>query len=111
MLFQRTKAIDVSPREAAQRWRRGEIDLIDVREPAEWRQGHISGARHVPLRDLAAHLPEMRHRPTAFICAAGGRSAVAAELAAAQDVSALNVVGGVAGWSREGLPLVAGDPS
>ena len=84
------------------------VDLVDVREPHEWAQGHIPGARHVPLgeltRDPHKHLPRDR---VAFVCAHGVRSLTAAGAAARlghQEV--YSVDGGTEGWKARGLPVV-----
>jgi glyoxylase-like metal-dependent hydrolase (beta-lactamase superfamily II)/rhodanese-related sulfurtransferase len=59
------------------------VDLIDVREPREWAQGHVRGSMNVPLHRLrevsADALPEAG-RTTAVACAAGARAAFAASL-------------------------------
>ena len=106
MLFQRNKTTGLSVTEAAERLRRGEIELIDVREPGEWRQGHARGARHIPLGELASRASDLpTDRPVAFVCASGNRSKVATEMAKRQGVDALNVEGGLAAWQRSRLPL------
>ena len=33
--------------------------LLDVREPAEYERGHLPGARHIPLGQLAARSHEL----------------------------------------------------
>jgi rhodanese-related sulfurtransferase len=53
--------------------------LIDVREPHEWRAGHASGARHIPLAQLPGSLDQLpREAPVYLICATGNRSRNAA---------------------------------
>lgn len=42
--------------ELARRMQTGEVVIIDVRPAAEYRSGHIAGARSVPVDDLAGHL-------------------------------------------------------
>ena len=37
----------------------GEMMLIDVRQPSEFRSGHIIGAVNIPLKDLERHLGEI----------------------------------------------------
>ena len=39
--------IEMSPTEAAQKARRGEAVIVDVREKDEWDEGHIPGALHL----------------------------------------------------------------
>ena len=53
---------EIAPRELAERLRRGDsIDLIDVREPYEWRIARIDGARLIPLGRIRA--PRWRSYP------------------------------------------------
>ena len=98
-----------------------QLQILDVRERAEWDSGHIPGSLFTPYHDLRA-LPDGLdpERPVAAICGSGQRSAVAASLLqrhGARDV--LHVVeGGVPTWGRHGWPLEqlereedAGDPA
>jgi len=75
--------------------------LIDVREPHEWAAGRLPGSVHIPLGTLPEHLDDIpADRTPVFICAVGGRSMVACRLfAGAKDRDAVNLAGGVMGWS------------
>lgn len=82
--------------------------LVDVREPAEWRAGHVADAMHVPLGQLdAATLPGSG--PVVAVCRSGNRSRVAAELLGSHGREVYNLAGGVTAWAEAGLPLVADD--
>jgi glyoxylase-like metal-dependent hydrolase (beta-lactamase superfamily II)/rhodanese-related sulfurtransferase len=61
---------------------RDDIQLLDVRELAEWDDGHVPGSLHTPYHDLGRALPEGldEQRPIAAICNSGPRAAVAASL-------------------------------
>jgi sulfur-carrier protein adenylyltransferase/sulfurtransferase len=49
--------------------------IVDVREVHEWRAGHIEGARHIPLGELANRLDELPREATIVLyCASGARS-------------------------------------
>jgi len=86
----------------------GTIQVLDVRERAEWDKGHIPESFHLPYHDIR-ELPEELDagRPIAAICGTGQRAAVAASLLkrlGANDV--IHVVdGGVPRWEREGWPI------
>jgi hypothetical protein len=68
----------ISPREAAERLSRGELQLVDVREAAELAAGAAPAATHIPLGGLQGELSRLdRRRPVAFVCRSGGRSAAA----------------------------------
>ncbi len=81
------------------------IDLIDVREPAEWEIVRIPGARLVPKGDIVsgnalAGLPQ--DRQIVLYCKTGVRSAEAlAALKAAGFRDAVHVQGGVVSWVRQ----------
>ncbi len=54
--------------------------VLDVRQPDEWRAGHLRGAHHLPLQDLPTHLGELPHEPIWVHCGVGFRASVAASL-------------------------------
>jgi rhodanese-related sulfurtransferase len=83
--------------------------VIDVREPEEYRSGHVPKARLVPLAQLAQRASELpRHEPIYLVCAGGSRSKAAAEYLAAAGFDAVSVAGGTEAWKQAGLPLVYG---
>ena len=45
-------SVDVSVDEALRLWQNKEAILIDVRTPAEYRDGHIPGVVNIPLDEL-----------------------------------------------------------
>jgi rhodanese-related sulfurtransferase/transcriptional regulator with XRE-family HTH domain len=94
---------NVAPRDAQELIAKGEIDVIDVREPHEWATGHVPGARLVSLGQLEVSAVGKR---ALFICEKGGRSAKAASLADAAGIEAFSLEGGTSGWRTEGLPIV-----
>jgi hydroxyacylglutathione hydrolase len=98
--------------ELHRRWEadRAAVQILDVRERAEWDAGHIPGSVLVPYHDLA-EVPDGidPERPVAVICASGQRAAVGASLLQRHGVrDAIHVVdGGVPLWEREGWPIEA----
>ncbi len=96
----------ISPREAAERLSRGELQLVDVREAAEVAAGAAPATTHIPLGQLQGEMQRLdRQRPVAFVCRSGGRSAAATRAALAAGLDAANVSGGMTAWTRQGLPL------
>ena len=93
--------------------RLGSVQLIDVREPAEFTDalGHIEGAVLLPLADLATRLGEIdAARPVVTVCRSGTRSAQAVVLlqrAGFKQVA--NLAGGMLRWRAEGLAVVGGN--
>ena len=104
MLFTRSKSL--TPTDAAAALARGELQLIDVREPSELSEARVKGARNIPLGQLSAKLGELdRDRPIAFLCRSGSRSAIATRSATKAGLDAANIKGGIGAWTRAGLPL------
>jgi hydroxyacylglutathione hydrolase len=87
-----------------------DLVVLDVREPAEWTDGHMPGARHIPMRQVEARLAEIpRDRRVALTCAGGTRSSLVASLLLARGFTDLvNVWGGMNGWAQAGLPIARG---
>ena len=87
-----------------------DLVVLDVREPAEWADGHMPGARHIPMRQVSERLAEIpRDRPVALTCAGGTRSSLVASLLLSRGFTDLvNVWGGMNGWAQAGLPIARG---
>lgn len=99
-----TPEIDVG---GAARARDGGAQLVDVREPAEWDEGHVPGAVHLPLPALPSRTAELdRSRPVITLCQSGRRSRDAADLllgAGFADVRSM--AGGMVAWRTADLPV------
>ncbi|MED1954405.1 rhodanese-like domain-containing protein [Brevibacillus centrosporus] len=78
-----------------------EIQLIDVRNPDEYEDDHIPGAKLIPLSELPARTNEIDHnREVIFICRSGNRSGKACEYMAQLGYSQMyNMVGGMLAWT------------
>jgi len=97
---------DVEPDRVAELHARGEIELVDVREPYEHEAGRIAGARHIELTRLSEEAGSLDpQRPVVFYCRSGARSAVATQAFRASGFEAYNMSGGLLAWDRRGLPL------
>ncbi|CAM4271991.1 rhodanese-related sulfurtransferase [Paenibacillus endophyticus] len=79
------------------------INLIDVREPDEWQEGHIKEARSIPLSELQDRISELQQgdQEIVLICRSGGRSGKACDFLQAQGYKVVNVTGGMLQWSGE----------
>jgi len=83
--------------------------LLDVRNPDEWLEARVPGVPLIPLPELAERTDEVPSgEPLYVICAAGGRSAKAAEHLRTLGVEAVNVAGGTRGWIEAGYPTESG---
>ncbi len=97
---------EVTPREVADLHARGDVDLVDVREPYEHDAGHVEGDRHVTLPELSAAAADMdRERAVVFYCRSGAHSAMATQAFRASGFEAFNMSGGLLAWADSGLPL------
>jgi rhodanese-related sulfurtransferase len=97
----------ISAETAKQMIEKGGVVVVDVREPAEWAQGHIPEAVHIPLGTVLNRPQELPEQDgLIFVCAEGVRSAVACEVAAAIGRKQLyNLEGGTVAWWKQGYPL------
>ena len=72
-----------------------DYDLLDVRDPDEFADGHAPGARNIPLNTLRSMLGEIsKNRPLAVYCAVGGRAHTAVRLLRQHGFNAANLSGG-----------------
>jgi len=102
-------AWEISARELQDQLARGQVTLIDVREPTEWEIAHIEGARLIPLNDLPARLAELPQDGAIVLhCHHGVRSMKA--LVHLRDHAGFTRVkslrGGIDAWSLEIDPAV-----
>ena len=83
--------------------------LMDVREPDEYRTGHVLNAMNVPLSGLAGSLKQIekyKSLPLIVCCRTSQRSARAAVTLRKQGFANVQVLaGGMLGWQRENLPV------
>ena len=92
---------DITVRELKARMDRGEsLQIVDVREPAEYDICRIPGARLIPLAQLPHRLNEIDGQAEVILqCKVGGRSARAAAFLRAQGFrNARNLTGGILAW-------------
>jgi rhodanese-related sulfurtransferase len=81
--------------------------LIDVREPIEFEESHVEGAKLVPLGEFSGRLAEIpRDRPVVVMCRGGKRGASALGILQAAGYSqTANLEGGLLAWQDANLPL------
>jgi sulfur-carrier protein adenylyltransferase/sulfurtransferase len=97
----------------------GSYTLLDVRQPSEYEEEHLPGAKLIPLGQLGDSLNEIdKSKPVIAYCAIGGRSRVAAQLLSGYGFPEVyNLKGGIKGWQgykasgpeELNLDLVRGD--
>lgn len=70
--------------------------LLDVRDPAAFGSGHLSGAVNIPLEELEERVDEIaKERPVLIYCGHGSRSLLAARLLDGYGFRAVSVLGGL----------------
>ncbi|WP_324276929.1 rhodanese-like domain-containing protein [Blastococcus brunescens] len=81
--------------------RRGDVEVLDVRQESEYAAGHIPGARHIELGAIAQQAGELPTRPTVVMCGHGERAMGAASVlakAGRPDIAVLT--GGPEDWAE-----------
>lgn len=84
------------------------LQILDVRRPGEYADGHVPQAQSAPLHELDARLAKgdvhiERAQPVAVICAGGYRSGAATSLLERRGYkNILNVAGGTSAWIEAG---------
>lgn len=88
-----------------------DIQVIDVRTPSEWRQGHIPRASHLFLPDLEEEARKLdKEKPTYTYCASGYRASIGASILLKLGFTDVrNVPGSWKAWRAAGLEVEGGD--
>jgi rhodanese-related sulfurtransferase len=99
---------EVEPQQLNKQLDAGEpIQLIDVRSGWEFEQGHIDGARSVPIYRLSSQLSTLGldpKQPVVAICKTAHRSIPAVRLLRQHGYDARQLAGGMDRWRSAGLP-------
>ncbi len=86
-----------------------EACILDVREPNEFKGGHVLNAKLIPLGKLRERMGELeryREKPIVVMCRSGNRSATACALLGKEGFAQVyNLAGGMNAWLKAGLPL------
>ena len=84
-----------------------DLQIVDVRSPREWKNGHVPGARHIFLPELRKRIGELdRSKPTAVYCGSGYRASIATSIMKPAGFEKLwNVPGSWEAWKKARLPV------
>ncbi len=103
----------VSLEEAKQLLGQGDAKVVDVRRPDEYVSGHVKDALFIPVDEILMRMGELPEEgKLLFICAAGVRSGLACEMAAAMGVPSarlFNIEAGTPSWIEKGYPTSFGN--
>jgi rhodanese-related sulfurtransferase len=98
----------ISPAEAANLIKvTKNLQLIDVRTPAEYAEGHLAQAKLIPLQELEKRVAEIdKGKPVLLYCRSGHRSGIALKLLHDKGYAqAKHMDGGINAWKAAGLPV------
>lgn len=102
-------ASGINPTQVVQLMNREKAAVVDVCEPGEFAQGHILGAKNLPLGQLEAQLAQTvknKTTPLVLVCASGMRSRSAVAIAKKLGYeNAQSLVGGMGAWRSASLPV------
>ena len=85
----------------------GDLLVIDVRTPGEYRQGALPGSKLLPLIELMRGNHDLpREKPILLVCAVGGRSQTAARQLVQKGYRDIyNLQGGLSAWVKQKVPM------
>ena len=85
--------------------------FLDLRDAADYKQGHIVDALHIPSAKLADRMPELekfRNKPIVLVCKMGQQSGAAGKQLKANNFDKVyKMTGGMMEWSNLQLPTVS----
>jgi rhodanese-related sulfurtransferase len=106
-LFSRGREVGVA--EAVQLINRKDAVVVDIREPNEFKSGHIPHARNIPvdrINERGKELEKLKTKPLLLVCQTGSRSAQACGgLLKDGFAQAVALSGGMAAWQQAGMPV------
>lgn len=97
----------ITPYEAQEKLSQKGVLMIDVREPDEFRAGHVKGAKLMPLSTVSKRWQELSSAEQVIVmCRSGSRSAIACrQLTSLGLTNVSNLSGGLMAWSHAKLPI------
>lgn len=86
--------------------RRDELQIVDVRSPEEWEEGHIPSATHIFLPELEERREELKKdRPVAVYCNSGYRASLGSSILRQYGFHVHNVPGSWQAWKNAKYPV------
>lgn len=83
--------------------------ILDVRQPEEFKSGHVLNAKLIPLGELEKRIGELekfRDAPMVVICRSGQRSSNACAMLVKQGFKQVHsMAGGMIAWQKANLPV------
>ena len=109
MNAQNKSYVDMDVERFAEYLSNDKVQLVDVRTPEEYAEGHIAGSRNINVFDNdfveEAEKALDKSKPVAVYCRSGKRSADAAKILAENGFNVTNLEGGILAWKEDHLPI------
>ena len=96
-LFTKIKSITTTELATHLRNNQTKEEVIDVREPDEYKKGHIRGAINIPLGQVSG-ASLVAGKKYFVICQSGMRSKNASKILSKMNYNVTNVTGGMLSW-------------
>lgn len=99
----------VSPQQLSNLVNQQQAAVIDLRDAADFRKGHIVDAINIPfakLNERMSELEKLRERPLILICTMGQHSSSAGQQLQQNGFQVYRLSGGIGEWTAAQLPLV-----
>jgi len=102
------KSPKISQLDATQLINKGKVAIIDIREQAEYRTGHLRNSSNIPQKELAAKMDKLekfKSQPVIVVSKSGTRASGAiSQLKKAGFKEVYELDGGIDAWQEKGLP-------
>ena len=86
--------------------RQDELQIVDVRSPEEWEEGHVPGATHIFLPELEERQGALKKdRPIAVYCDSGYRASIGTSILQQHGFHVHNVPGSWQAWKNAKYPV------
>ncbi len=99
----------VSTAEATTMINRQNALVLDIRDKADFKAGHLVNAVNIPYASLAQRMNELekeRERPIVLVCKTGQTVSMAGKMLREKGFNAVRMKGGMMEWNSQNLPVV-----
>ncbi len=83
--------------------------IIDVRSPEEFAEGHVKGALNIPFNQIDKHqdlLNSLKDKTLVVYCRSGRRAGIFGNTLSKEGFNLLHLTGDMNAWQAENLPTV-----
>lgn len=78
----------------------GNVEIIDIRETYEYKNGSLKTAKNIPMNNLLANPEKYLNKDKRYyiMCQSGGRSAITTKILSKQGFNVVDVAGGIGSY-------------